>query len=70
MKYAFVGRHRSSLPVSVICEVLGVSPGGYHQHFVRKEQGSERMRLSDDALLVCIKAIHTENKASYGWPRV
>ena len=70
MKYAFVWRHRSSWPVSVMCEVLGVSPGGYHQHFVRKEQGRERTRLSADALLVRIKAIHTESKGSYGWPRV
>ncbi len=53
-----------------MCEVLGVSPGGYHQHFVRKEQGRERTRLSADALLVRIKAIHTESKGRYCWPRV
>lgn len=70
MKYAFMRRHRCSWPVSVMCEVLGVSPGGYHQHFVRKAQDSERKRLSDDALLVHIKAIHAESKGSYGWPRI
>ena len=70
MKYAFIQRQRSRWPVSVMCEVLGASPGGYHQHFTRKAQGSERNRLSDDALLVHIKAIHAESKGSYGWPRV
>ena len=53
-----------------MCEVLGVSPGGYHQHFTRRAQRTERTRLSDDALLVHIKAIHAESKGSYGWPRV
>lgn len=70
MKYAFIQRQRSSWPVSVMCEVLGVSSGGYHQHFTRKAQGAERSRLSNDALLVHIKAIHSESKGSYGWPRV
>ena len=70
MKYAFIQRQRSHWPVSVMCEVLGVSPGGYHQHFTRKAQGIERSRLSDDALLVHIRAIHAQSKGSYGWPRV
>lgn len=70
MKYAFIQRQRSRWPVSVMCEVLGVSSGGYHQHFTRKAQGAERSRLSNDALLVHIKAIHSESKGSYGWPRV
>jgi putative transposase len=47
-----------------------VSPCGYHQNFTRKAQGPERARLSDDALLVHIKAIHAQSKGNYGWPRV
>ena len=70
MKYAFIQRQHSRWPVSVMCEVLGLSPGGYHQHFTRQVQCGERSRLSDDALLVHIKAIHAESKGSYGWPRV
>ena len=46
------------------------SPGGYHQHFTRLAQSSERIRLSDDAQLVHIRAIHAKSKGSYGWPRV
>jgi len=50
--------------------VLGVSPSGYHEHFRRRASPQRRKRLSNDALLVHIKAIHTEVKGEYGWPRV
>ena len=43
---------------------------GYHEHFVRKASGVPRRHLSDDALLVHIKAIHAETRGDYGWPRV
>jgi len=42
---------------------------GYHEHFVRKASAAQRRHLSDDALLVHIKAIHAETRAGYGWPR-
>jgi transposase InsO family protein len=32
--------------------------------------GAQRRHLSDDALLVHIKAIHAESRCSYGWPRI
>ena len=35
MKYAWIERHRQHWPVSLACEVLGVSPSGYHDHKVR-----------------------------------
>lgn len=57
-------------PISVQCRVLGVSATGYHEHFVRRSSGDQRRHLSDDALLVHIKAIHAESRGSYGWPRV
>ena len=57
-------------PFSVQCRVLEVSVSGYHEHFVRRATAPERRHLSDDALLVHIKAIHAESRAGYGWPRV
>ena len=33
---------------------------GYHEHFVRGTSDTQRRRLADDAMLVCIKAIHPE----------
>ena len=70
MKYAWIERHKRDWPVSVQCEVLGVSPSGYHQHFRRRASPGARKRVSNDAPLVHIKAIHAEVKGEYGWPRV
>ena len=70
MRYAWIERHRWCWPVSVQCEVLGVSPSGYHEHFRRRASPERRKRLSDDALLVHIKAIHAEARGEYGWPRI
>lgn len=70
MKYAFIQRHKKVWPISVQCRVLKVSVAGYREHFVRRATAPERRHLSDDALLVHIKAIHAESRASYAWPRV
>jgi len=70
VKYAFIQRHRKVWPISVQCRVLGVSVTGYHEHFVRRASAAQRRHLSDDALLVHIKAIHAEAQGGYGWPRV
>nr|WP_295776300.1 IS3 family transposase [Rhodoferax sp.] len=70
LKYAFIQRHRSVWPISVQCRVLGVSVAGYHEHFVRLADAAQRRHLSDDALLVHIKAIYTETRGGYGWPRI
>ena len=69
MKYAFIQRHRREWPISVQCRVLEVSVAGYHEHFVRKASAAQRRHLSDDALLVHIKAIHAETRGGYGWLR-
>jgi len=59
-------------PVSVSCEVLEVSASGYFNWLRRQRQGSSRPggRLSDEALLAHIRAIHAEVKGEYGAPRM
>jgi transposase InsO family protein len=69
VKYAFIQRHRRVWPISVQCRVLEVSVAGYYAHFVRRASGAQRRHLSNDALLVHIKAIHAETRGGYGWPR-
>jgi transposase InsO family protein len=69
VKYAFIQRHRRVWTISVQCRVLRVSVAGYHEHFVRRASSAPRRHLSDDALLVHIKAIHAETRGGYGWPR-
>ena len=72
MKYAWIERHRRQWPVSLSCQVLGVSPSGYHARKAREigDPGRPRRSISDDALLAHIRAIHAEVKGEYGWPRV
>lgn len=70
MKYAFIQRNRRVWPISVQCRVLRVSVAGYHEHFLRRASAVQLRHLSDDALLVHIKAIHAQVRASYGWPRI
>ena len=66
MKYAFINRHRRAWPISVQCRVLEASVAGYHEHFVRAANATQRRHLSDDALLVHMTAIHAETHNGYG----
>ena len=63
---------RRQYPVSVSCEVLEVGASGYFNWLHRREsgQGGPAHRLSDEALLAHIRAIHAEVKGEYGWPRM
>ena len=71
MKYAWIELHSRQWPVSLTCQVLGVSPSGYHARKARDvDTDRPRRRISNDALLVHIKAVHAESKGEYGWPRV
>jgi len=72
MKYAWIERNRRHWPISLACEVLGVSPSGYHERKAREidHTGRPRRNISNDALLLHIRAVHAETKGEYGWPRV
>ena len=70
MKYAFIEQHCRRWPVSVQCRVLQVSAAGYNAHLARCASGAPRRHLSDEALLVHIKALHAETRGAYGWPRI
>ena len=68
MRYAWIAKHKAHWPITLTCEVLGVSPkNGYFEHWRRKDTNKPskpgvRRRISDEALLVHIKAIHAEVK--------
>jgi transposase InsO family protein len=70
MKYAFIQRNRRVWPISAQCRVLRVSVSGYHGHLVRRRDILRRRHLSDEALLVHIRAVYAENRGAYGWPRI
>ncbi len=72
MKYAWIANHKAVWPVTISCDVLGLSTSGYYDHQRRHARAAKptSKRLSDDALLVHIRAIHAEVKGEYGWPRM
>ena len=70
MKYALIRRNRRLWPIRVQCHVLGVSVAGYHEHMARRLTIARRRHLSDEALLVHIRAVFAAHRGAYGWPRI
>jgi transposase InsO family protein len=70
VKYAFIQRHRRVWPITVQCRVLLVSISGYHQHLARRRELARRRHLSDEALLLHIRAVYAQTRGAYGWPRI
>jgi transposase InsO family protein len=70
VRYAFIARHEKVWPIATQCRVLAVSASGYHQHRARSEAPDQPGRIRDMALLVHIRAVFTEMKGAYGWPRI
>ena len=70
MRYAFIHDHRRQWPITVQCRVLKVSVSGYHAHVARKAEPTPCLHLSEDALLVHIRAVHAQSHGSYGRPRI
>jgi len=62
-----VKSNRAEYAVSMMCQVLGVSPSGYYAWVGRKPSARS---LADAALTARIKKIHEESRATYGVPRV
>jgi putative transposase len=62
---------RKHWPVSISCEVLGVSVSGYFAWRQRQSTSpGSSGRQSDEAVLAHLRAIHAEVKQEYGWPRM
>ena len=75
MKYAWIVSNKAHWPITLACEVLGVSASGYFEHGRRKKapkpsKPDAHKRMSDEALLAHIRAIHAEVKGEYGWPKM
>jgi len=67
MIFAFIQAHQEQWPVAVLCDSLGVSRAGFYAWQKRPPSAQQQRR---DALLVEIRAIHSEVKQRYGSPRV
>ena len=65
MKYAWIVSNKAHWSITLACEVLGVSASGYFEHGRRKKtpkpsKPDTHKRMSDEALLAHIRAIHAE----------
>lgn len=67
MTFAFIEAQKANFPITVMCEVLGVTPSGFHAWCGRAPSARS---LADAALTGTIRAIHAESRGTYGSPRV
>ena len=67
MRFRFIEDRRADYPVTIMCDVLGVSPAGYYAWRVRPEspRAAANRELIDD-----IKRVHHDTNGRYGSPRV
>lgn len=67
MRFRFIEDHRADYPVTLLCDVLGVSPAGYYAWQSRPE--SRRTAANRD-LVDDIRRIHRDTRGRYGSPRI
>jgi putative transposase len=67
MCFRLIEAKRAQHPVSLLCDVLGVSRAGFYAWTTRPVSARQRR---DDELLALIRQIHDESRGSYGWPRM
>lgn len=67
MRFRFIEDRRAHYPVTIMCDVLGVSPAGYYAWRSRPEspRATANRELVDD-----IKRVHRDTNGRYGSPRV
>ena len=68
MKYAWIRAHQRQNPVSMSCQVLGVSASGYRSHSWGQPKQSRWINTA--MLLTLIRSIHEEFRQEYGWPKM
>ena len=65
--FRFIAAEKANHPVGALCRALGVSRSGFHAW---ERRGPSHRARSDRELLERIREVHSESRASYGWPRV
>ena len=67
MRFRFIEDRRADYPVTILCDVLGVSPAGYYAWRSRPEsqRSAANREIVDD-----IKQVHRDTSGRYGSPRI
>lgn len=63
MKYAWIKEHSDSLPVAVMCDVLGVSPSGYYESLKREPSARAERH---ERIKHCVQKTHKASHGIYG----
>jgi len=67
VKFAFIDVEKAQCPVSVLCNVLGVTRGGY---YAWRRRPTPARAKADAQLTAEIAATHKRSRGTYGSPRV
>src|SRR5438876_12347096 len=67
MRFRFIEDRRADYPVTILCDVLGVSPAGYYAWRARPES---RRAAADRELVEDIRRVHRDTRGRYGSPRI
>lgn len=70
MKHAFIKERQSSYPVSVMCQLFGISCSGFYSYLAPKSERVLAKEVADQALLEKITSIFEAKKKRYGSPRI
>ncbi|MBA3572468.1 MAG: IS3 family transposase [Pyrinomonadaceae bacterium] len=67
MKHAWIHTHRDSFPVTLMCDVLGVSPSGYYASIERKpsRRAVRQARIRDS-----VRQVHGQSHGIYGSAKI
>jgi putative transposase len=67
MRFRFIEDRRADYPVTILCDVLAVSPAGYYAWRSRPES---RRSAANRELVDDIKQVHRDTRGRYGSPRI
>lgn len=68
MKYSFITQHKNTYPISLMCQVLGVSRNGYYSY--QKRNDNKPVDPEHEAMLECVRKIVIASDYTYGSRRV
>jgi transposase InsO family protein len=67
MRYRFISEHHDQMPVTQLCQLLGVSRSAY---YYRQQAGHSRREQRNQELLSLVQEIHHQSRNTYGSPRI
>jgi transposase InsO family protein len=70
VKHACIAAHRDSFPVTLMCELLAVSPSGFYAAEQRQQRPLGPRALAKQRLQLQVRAAHLTSGERYGAPKV